>query len=180
MEDETIRKDFVHDPDTKALHVQEVVRQVQHELCQLLQRRAHVVQRICTIKKTILGLASLLEDDVLNNELRELVHGSGDTRKPGLTHACRLVLMKAGRALGAREVRDQIQETAPTILIEHKDSMASVTTILTRLVTYGEAQVTVAANGKRIWQWAEETGTEPAAGNVCLRSSHGPTPANPS
>ena len=172
MENETIRKDFANDPDTKALRVQEVVRQVQHELCQLLQQRAHVVQRICTIKKTILGLASLLEDDVLNNELRELLHGSGDIRKPGLTHACRLVLMKAGRALGAREVRDQIQETAPTILIEHKDSMASVTTILTRLVTYGEAQVTVAANGKRIWQWAAETGAESALSKPGLKTSY--------
>ncbi len=178
MENETIREDFANDAETKTLRVQEVLRQVQQELRQLLQQRADVVQRICTIKKTIVGLASLLEDDVLSSELRELVHGSHGAHKPGLTHACRVILMRAGRAMGAREVRDQIQETAPTILTGHKDSMASVTTILTRLVTYGEAQVTVAANGKRVWQWAAETSTETVADDVSRRSGDGSAPAN--
>jgi hypothetical protein len=178
MENETIREDFANDAESKALRVQEVLQQVQQELRQLLQQRASVVQRICTIKKTIVGLASLLEDDVLNSELRELVHGSAGTHKPGLTQACRVVLMKAGRAMGAREVRDQIQETAPTILTGHKDSMASVTTILTRLVTYGEAQVTVAANGKRVWRWAAETGSATVGGDDSRRSTGGSALAN--
>jgi hypothetical protein len=60
MENETIREDFANDAESKALRVQEVLQQVQQELRQLLQQRASVVQRICTIKKTIVGLASLL------------------------------------------------------------------------------------------------------------------------
>jgi len=180
MENETIRDGFASDPESKTLRVQAVLRQVHQELRQLLQQRADVVQRICTIKKTIVGLASLLEDDdVLNSDLRELVHGGG-TRKPGLTQACRLILMKAGRAIGARDVRDQIQETAPTILIGHKDSMASVTTILTRLVTYGEAHVSVAANGKRVWQWAGHASAEENGDDDSSGSSHSSVPAKPS
>jgi hypothetical protein len=154
MENDRIRDDFARDAESTAVGVQGVLRQVHQELRQLLQQRADVVQRICTIKKTIVGLASLMGEGVVSSELRELVSGGGGTRKPGLTQACRVILMRAGRPMSAREVRDRIQETDPTILTGHKDSMASVTTILTRLVTYGEARVMIAANGKRAWQWA--------------------------
>jgi len=168
MENDRIRDDSARDADTTAAGVQGVLRQVHQELRQLLQQRADVVQRICTIKKTIVGLASLMGDEVVSSELRQLV-SSGGTRKPGLTQACRVILMRAGRPMSAREVRDRIQETGPTILTGHKDSMASVTTILTRLVTYGEARVLIATNGKRAWQWA---GGVAAADDITEGESH--------
>ncbi len=149
-------------PET-AVQVHEVLRQVHGELRHLLQQRADLVHRICIVKKTIVGLATLLGDDALSDELQELVGGGKGMRKPGLTQACRTILMKAGQVMSAREVHDQIQEKYPSILAGHKDSMASVTTILSRLASQGEAQILSAGNGRRVWKWAAETEGEAIA-----------------
>jgi hypothetical protein len=121
-----------------------------------------VIRRIGTVKRTIVGLAALLGDDALSTELRELSGGGGDGRKPGLTKACRSILMQAGQAMSARDVRDHLQETAPSILAGHKDPLASVTTILSRLVESGEAHITFLGNGRRAWQWAAEPAQAPS------------------
>jgi hypothetical protein len=137
-------------------HVQEVVRQAHEELRQLLHQRAEVMRRIGTVKQTIAGLANLFGDHVLSEELLELVDRKSNGRQPGFTKACRMILMEAGRALSARDVCEQIQEKMPPMLARHKDPMASVTTVLNRLVDYGEAQAVVLGNGRRAWQWIAE------------------------
>ncbi len=106
----------------------------------LLQQRAEVMRRIGTIKQTIAGLANLFGDEVFSDELLELVDRKSSGRQPGFTKACRMILMDANRALSARDVCDRIQERAPPMLARHKDPMASVTTVLNRLVAYGEAR----------------------------------------
>lgn len=141
-------------------HVQEVVRQAHEELRQLLQQRAEVMRRIGTVKQTISGLANLFGDTVLSDELLELVDRKSNGRQPGFTKACRMILMEAKRALSAREVCAQIQEKMPLILERHKDPMASVTTVLNRLVAYGEAKAVTVDNGRRSWMWVADT--EPA------------------
>ena len=141
-------------------HVQEVVRQAHDELRQLLQQRAEVMRRIGTIKQTIAGLANLFGDGVLSDELLELVDRKSSGRQPGFTKACRMVLMDANRALSARDVCDRIQEKAPPMLARHKDPMASVTTVLNRLVAYGEAQAVSLDNGRRAWQWVADSRSE--------------------
>ncbi|MFZ0419694.1 MAG: hypothetical protein WAM04_16465 [Candidatus Sulfotelmatobacter sp.] len=144
--------------------VHEVVRQAHEELRQLLQQRAEVMRRIGTVKQTIAGLANLFGDEVLSAELLELVDRKSGGRQPGFTKACRMILMEANRALSAREVRDRIQERIPPMLARHKDPMASVTTVLNRLVAYGEAKAVALENGRRAWQWVADasSGTEPA------------------
>lgn len=137
-------------------HVQEVVRQAHEELRQLLHQRAEVMRRIGTVKQTIAGLANLFGDNVLSEELLELVDRKSNGRQPGFTKACRMILMEAGRALSARDVCEQIQEKMPPMLARHKDPMASVTTVLNRLVDYGEAQPVVLSNGRRAWEWIAE------------------------
>jgi len=147
-------------------HVQEVVRQAHEELRQLLAQRAEVMKRIGTVKQTIAGLANLFGDGVLNEELLELVDRKSNGRQPGFTKACRMILMEASRPLGARDVCDQIQERMPPMLARHKDPMASVTTVLNRLVDYGEAEAVVLTNGRRAWRWiadAESSETRPAS-----------------
>jgi predicted transcriptional regulator len=67
-----------------------------------------------------------------------------------------MVLMEAGRPLAVREVCEQIQQRLPTLLLRHKDPLASVTTVLNRLVEYGEALSVVRENGRRAWQWVSE------------------------
>ena len=137
-------------------HVEEVVRQAHEELRQLLQQRAEVMRRIGTIKQTIAGLANLFGDGVLSDELLELVDRKSSGRQPGFTKACRMVLMDANRALSARDVCDRIQQKAPPMLARHKDPMASVTTVLNRLVAYGEARAVALENGRRAWQWVAD------------------------
>jgi hypothetical protein len=141
-------------------HVQEVVRQAHEELRQLLHQRAEVMRRIGTVKQTIAGLANLFGDHVLSEELLELVDRKSNGRQPGFTKACRMILMDAGRALSARDVCEQIREKMPPMLERHKDPMASVTTVLNRLVDYGEAQAVVLGNGRRAWEWIAEPAAE--------------------
>jgi hypothetical protein len=141
-------------------HVQEVVRQAHEELRQLLQQRADVMRRIGTVKQTIVGLANLFGDDLLSDELLELIDRKSGGRQPGFTKACRMILMEASRALSARDVCDRIQKRMPPMLERHKDPMASVTTVLNRLVAYGEAKPVSLDNGRRAWQWVADAPPE--------------------
>jgi hypothetical protein len=136
-------------------HVQEVIRQAHEELRQLLQQRAEIMKRIGTVKQTISGLANMFGDSVLNEELMELVDRKNSGRQPGFTKACRMILMESGRAMTARDICDYFQLKMPTLLARHKDPMASVTTVLNRLVDYGEAEA-VMMKGRRAWRWAAD------------------------
>jgi hypothetical protein len=137
-------------------HVQEVVRAAHDELRQLIRQRAEIMKRIGTVKQTIAGLANLFGDGVLNEELLELVDRKSGGRQPGFTKACRMILMEAERPLGAREVCQQIEQRVPALLLRHKDPLASVTTVLNRLVEYGEARPMSRDNGRRAWQWVAD------------------------
>ena len=136
-------------------HVQEVIRQAHGELHQLLQQRAEIMKRIGTVKQTISGLANLFGDGLLSEELMELVDRKSSGRQPGFTKACRMILMEAGHAMNARDICEYFQQKMPALLARHKDPMASVTTVLNRLVEYGEAQA-VLSNGRRAWVWIAE------------------------
>ena len=136
-------------------HVQEVIRQAHDELRQLLRQRAEIMKRIGTVKQTISGLANLFGDAVLNDELMELVDRRSSGRQPGFTKACRMILMESGRAMNSRDICDYFQAKMPELLARHKDPMASVTTVLNRLVEYGEAEA-VLANGRRAWRWVAD------------------------
>src|SRR5712691_6045338 len=141
-------------------HVQEVVRQAHDELRQLLVQRAEIMKRIGTVKQTIAGLANLFGDGVLSDELLELVDRKSSGRQPGFTKACRMILMDSNRALSARDVCDRLQQKSPPMLARHKDPMASVTTVLNRLVAYGEAQAVSLDNGRRAWRWVADSESE--------------------
>jgi hypothetical protein len=136
-------------------HVQEVIRQAHEELRQLLHQRAEIMKRIGTVKQTISGLANMFGDSVLNEELMELVDRKNSGRQPGFTKACRMILMEAGKAMTARDICDYFQVKMPTLLARHKDPMASITTVLNRLVDYGEAEP-VMLKGRRAWRWAAD------------------------
>jgi hypothetical protein len=140
-------------------HVQEVIRQAHGELRQLLQQRAEIMKRIGTVKQTISGLANLFGDGLLSEELMELVDRKSSGRQPGFTKACRMILMEAGHAMNARDICDYFQQKMPALLARHKDPMASVTTVLNRLVEYGEAQPVV-SNGRRAWLWIADMPAE--------------------
>lgn len=147
--------------------VQQVIKAAHEELRQLMQQRAEIMKRIGTVKQTIVGLANLFGDDLLSDDLLELVDRKPNGRQPGFTKACRAALMEARRPLGAREVCEALEKRAPAILSRHKDPLASVTTVLNRLVDYGEARSLSNDRGRRVWEWISDT--EQAAGDVSSR-----------
>jgi hypothetical protein len=136
--------------------VQDVLRQAQDELHGLLRQRADLMKRIGTVKQTISGLASLFGDEILNDELLHLVDRKPSGRQPGFTQACRVLLMEAGGPLTVREVSTRMSERMPAVLGRHKDPLASLTTVLNRLVDYGEAQSLLDDHGRRSWLWIAE------------------------
>jgi hypothetical protein len=125
-----------------------------------MRQRSEVMKRIGTVKQTLVGLANLFGDHVLSEELLELVDRKSGGRQPGFTKVCRTVLIEAESPLGARDVCEQIQQRMPSLLLRHKDPLASVTTVLNRLVEYGEAQAVVKENGKRAWRWVADTASD--------------------
>jgi hypothetical protein len=50
-------------------------------------------------------------------------------------------------------------------LLRHKDPLASVTTVLNRLVEYGEARTVVRENGRRAWEWVADPADSGFAAN---------------
>lgn len=132
--------------------VQAVVKAAGEDLRQLLRQRDEIAKQIRTMKQTIVGVARLFGDDWLSQELRELVGRKGTPRQTGLTKSCRTVLMEANRPLGAHEVCEQVRRRIPLVFANHKSSAASVTTVLNRLVEYGEAIAVRDENGRRAWQ----------------------------
>ena len=136
--------------------VQQVVKAAHEELLQLLEQRAEIMKRIGTVKQTISGLANLFGEETLGEELLELIDRKPNGRQPGFTKACRRVLMEIRRPLGARDVCAELERQAPTILARHKDPLASVTTVLNRLVDYGEARSLTNDRGRRVWEWVSD------------------------
>jgi hypothetical protein len=145
------------DPRASGIPVQEVVRAAHDELRQLMQRRAEIMKRIGTVKQTIAGLAHLFGDEVLGDDLLELIDRKPNGRQPGFTKACRTVLMEARGPLEAREVCVDLERRDPALLARHKDPLASVTTVLNRLVDYGEARSLTNNRGRRIWEWVSDS-----------------------
>lgn len=144
-------------------HAQEVMKATQEQLRQLIWQRAEIVKRIGTIKRTIVGLANLFGEDWFSEELRELVDRKPRAQQPGFTNSCRRVLMEANRPLGTREVCEQLQQRVPDVLLRHKDPVASVTTVLNRLVEYGEALTEHDEKGRRTWRWCTEASADSSA-----------------
>jgi len=155
------------DAQANSISAQQVVKAAHEELLQLMRQRAEVMKRIGTVKQTIAGLANLFGEQVLGDDLLELIDRKPNGRQPGFTKACRRVLMEVRRPLGAREVCAELERYAPAIMARHKDPLASVTTVLNRLVDYGEARSLSNDRGRRVWEWISES--EPSANVVPSR-----------
>jgi hypothetical protein len=143
---------------TRDRNVQIVVKTAEDELRQLMRERTEIMKRIGTIKQTIFGLVKLFGNGILNEDLPAMFESRNTGRQPGFTRACRMVLMEASVPLAAREVCEQIQQMTPPMIQHHKDPLASVTTVLNRLVEYGEARSMVRDNGRRTWEWVSDPG----------------------
>jgi len=56
-----------------------------------------------------------------------------------------------------------LEREAPRFLSRHKDPLASVTTVLNRLVDYGEARSLTNERGRRVWEWVSDPGQQPTS-----------------
>jgi hypothetical protein len=131
----------------------EVLEVATRELQVLMEQRADIVRRIRSVRTTIFGLA-----DLFGKNSREEFLGADLARVPrrtkGVTDACRLALKESEIPLTSHQVRDKLRFQGLEIE-QHKDPVATVTTILGRLVEYGEAATMIRADGKRTWMWME-------------------------
>jgi chorismate mutase len=155
--------------------VQVVVKVAHKELRRLLEERAEIMKRIGSIKQTIAGLCHLFGEAELSSDIRELVNGKAGVRRQGITQACRRALMDADCPVTAREVCEQIQRRIMPGLPCSKNQVASVTTVLSRLVQYGEARTVARDNGPRAWLWVSDAGDgspDPGSSAVHLASQH--------
>lgn len=152
-------------------HVDQVIEHAHKELQSLLSQKQAIIKKIGTLKQTIVGLANLFGDELLNDELQGLVDRKSNGRQPGFTKTCRTVLMESDRPLLTQEVCEQIKRRDPALLARHKEPAASVTTVLNRLVNYGEARRVFSETGQRAWQWVAEP--RPQAG-MPGRGGHDP------
>ena len=145
--------------DVASSSVQAVVEQITEQLHSLMHERDEIVQRIGTVKKTIASLLRLFDQVPVTAELSELL-GHKTPRKPGLSAECRLALMRAERPLSAREIRDSVLCRLPA-LANHRDSLATVTTVLNRLIRYGEACNVPDDKGRHRWAWVTDQASAP-------------------
>jgi hypothetical protein len=138
-----------------ALHIHEVVVAAHEELRRLLQRRAELMKRIRVIKQLIVGLHDLVGGDTLSGDIDKVANQKAGVPRLGLTQACRMVLMRAGRAVKTRQVCEQIQQAVPDSPIP-KNLVNSVEVVLNRLVQYGEARRVLSEDGRRAWLWVSD------------------------
>jgi len=140
-------------------HVDRVLAEMHREFHSLIRQRAAILRRIGTIKQIINGLANLFGDQIVGTELSESADQSLNKRHRGFTKTCRLVLMQSKRPLMGQEVCQEIDRRNPTLLLHHRDPLASVSTVLNRLSRYGEARVVVNERGRRAWVWIKDSST---------------------
>jgi hypothetical protein len=149
------------------MEIEQIVKLAGGELQVLLTQRAAILRRLAILRRIVSGLAEMFGDDVLPEEVRALIKlPTRRTRGVGLTEACRAALSTSSRPLTAREVVDTIRAKDAKMIQNHKDPVASVTSILHRLGSYGEATTKVNQSGRRMWAPVDSDGLvlTPASG----------------
>ena len=141
------------------MEIEQIVKLAGGELRVLLTQRATILKRLAILRRIISGLAEMFGDDVLPEDVRVLIKlPAQKTRGAGLTDACRAALSTSSRPLTAREVVNTIRSKDARVIQNHKDPVASVTSILHRLGSYGEATTEVSQSGRRLWAPVEVHG----------------------
>lgn len=136
-----------------------VIEAAKQELKDLIEERSRINRRIASTKATIVGLASVFGNAALQQEALEFMPGAGRviTGQPGLTRACRLVLMAAKGPMNSHKICENLRLTDPGVALRQKNLDASIRTVLNRLVSYGEIR-SVYVDRRRFWEWIRAEG----------------------
>jgi hypothetical protein len=152
------------------MEIEQIVKLAGAELEVLLTQRAAILRRLAILRRIISGLAEMFGYDLLPEDVRALIKlPPKKTRGTGLTEACRAALSTSSRPLSAREVVDTIRTKDASVIQNHKDPVASVTSILHRLGSYGEATTEVSQSGRRMWAPVEVHGHNYGADQEAIR-----------
>lgn len=132
---------------------------LQSEIADLQRQCKNLDERISRTKGTIHGLATMFGDSSMNDDAAKFLKTAAKRRR-GLTRACRTTLQTLTRPCDAKELAGLIAETDPTLLRHHKNSSASVTTILNRLAKAGMVRVIATGFGRSRWEWIADVRSE--------------------
>lgn len=136
----------------------QVIELAHSELCGLMREREAIIKRMTVLKQTIAGLIEIFGAHSVRKECLDLVKPSRRHRGNSLTQTCRAVLARASEPLTAHELVEGIRAADVTLIQHHKNPMASVCSILSRLASYGEVRSVVATSGRRQWAWTKTDG----------------------
>lgn len=143
-------KQFIEGQPEQGRPIQEVLNTLADELRGLNQQRKDLVKRIGIVKGVIVGLSRILGAELSADQFQDVLGRQADRRSHGLTNACRRILSETREPLRARDVRDRVLQDYRDLLQHHKQPIASIATVLNRLVRYGEAQI-VNLEDQRAW-----------------------------
>jgi hypothetical protein len=129
-----IRKDKDND-------VEQLIDKMKRDLHALYGERTAIDRRMDTIKKGLVGLATLYGREALSLDFVQCVDPAQNRRRAGITAMCRSILRESHSPLSSAEIYQKIRETNAELLALHKNPTASVDTVLRRLLKQGQAQV---------------------------------------
>jgi len=145
----------------------QVIELAHSELCGLMREREAIIKRMTVLKQTIAGLVEIFGADSVSTEHLDFVQRPRRRRGNSLTQICRAVLAKASEPLTAHELVEGIRAADVTLIQRQKNPIASVSSILGRLASYGEVRSAVAGSGRRQWVWTKTDGN----GRLCRGQS---------
>jgi hypothetical protein len=142
-------------------NVRRTIDDAKQKLRELIEQRVAITRRIATTKRTIAGLARVFGDAAIQEELLEFMdeRRSATNRQSGFTRACRLILMETKGPISRYELCEKLQLNDRGLASRHKSLIAAVTTVLNRLVNYGDIRA-IEVNGKRAWEWIRDKDVE--------------------
>ena len=135
----------------KQLEVEYSERVAQRELEGLLRQLANMNRQILMVRRAITGLAATIGDAGVASSGTAQATRVRRTRREDLTRACRTVLDQASLPLTAREVTHAVGELTPSAIADQENPVASVTSVLRRLLEYGEVNNAFNEEGRRTW-----------------------------
>jgi hypothetical protein len=135
--------------------LRQVIELAHSELHGLMREREAIIKRMTVLKQTIAGLVEIFGADSISKEHLDLAQRPRRRRGTSLTQICRAVLARASEPLTAHELVEGIRAEDVTLIQRQKNPIASVSSILGRLASYGEVRSAVAGSGRRQWLWTK-------------------------
>ena len=126
------------------------------ELLCLLDQEEKLAARITTVKQSLVALAKLFGDHLLEKDLIDRrvlrVIRARKKRSIGLTSAMRVILSESDGQLTTHEVYRLLLSRFPESVQHHKTPTSSIATVLKRLTISGELMEARDRHNVRVWE----------------------------